>query len=51
MAADFSNIFATVLGRVRAVNDALIASGALPALDQSRVLVETRGRSRASWPS
>ncbi len=41
MAADFSNIFATVLGRVRAANDTLIAAGSLPAgLDQSRVLVE-----------
>ena len=37
---DYSNIFATVLGRVHAANDALIASGALPALDLSRVLVE-----------
>ena len=37
---DYSNIFATVLGRVHAANEALVASGALPALDQARVLVE-----------
>jgi arginyl-tRNA synthetase len=40
MSADFSNIFATVLERVIAASNALIASGALPALDLSRVLVE-----------
>src|SRR5262249_48128465 len=35
------NIFAAVLDRVHAANDALIASGALPSgIDQSRVLVE-----------
>src|SRR5215831_10647247 len=35
------NIFATVLASVHAANDALIASGVLPAgIDQSRVLVE-----------
>ena len=37
---DYSNIFATVLGRVHAANEALTASGSLPALDQARVLVE-----------
>jgi arginyl-tRNA synthetase len=40
MSADYSNIFATVHARVIAANEALIASGALPALDLSRVLVE-----------
>jgi arginyl-tRNA synthetase len=40
MPADFSNIFATVLGRVLAALNALTASGALGALDLSRVLVE-----------
>src|SRR5262249_37310251 len=36
-----TNIFADVLARVRAANDALIAEGVLPAgIDQSRVLVE-----------
>jgi len=35
------NIFATVLASVHAANDALVASGVLPAaIDQSRVLVE-----------
>ena len=37
---EYSNIFATVLGRVQAATDALIASGALPALDLARVVVE-----------
>ncbi len=40
MSADFSNIFATVHARVIAANEALIASGALPALDLARVVVE-----------
>src|SRR5882724_4818265 len=40
MPTDFSNIFATVLARVIAASQALIAAGALPALDLSRVLVE-----------
>ena len=40
MSADYSNIFATVHERVIAANNALIASGALPALDLSRVVVE-----------
>ena len=41
MATDISrNIFAAVLERVHAANDALVASGALPAIDQSRVVVE-----------
>src|SRR6187455_2675967 len=40
MSADFSNIFATVHARVIAANEALIASGALPALDLSRVVIE-----------
>ena len=40
MSADFSNIFATVHARVIAANQALIASGALPALDLARVVVE-----------
>jgi len=42
MATDLSqNIFAAVLKRVQAANDALAAAGALPAgLDQSRVVVE-----------
>jgi arginyl-tRNA synthetase len=40
MSTDFSNIFATVLARVIAANQALIEAGALPALDLSRVLVE-----------
>jgi len=41
MTSDASkNIFATVLDRVRAANDALVASGALPVADQSRVVVE-----------
>ena len=40
MSADFSNIFATVHARVIAANGALIASGALPALDLARVVVE-----------
>ncbi len=36
-----NNIFAEVLGRVRGANDALIATGILPAgIDQSRVAVE-----------
>ena len=36
-----TNIFAQVLDRVRAANDALIAGGQLPAgIDQSRVVVE-----------
>ena len=35
------NIFAAVLDKVRAANDALIADGVLPAgIDQSRVVVE-----------
>ncbi len=35
------NVFAEILDRVRAANDALVASGELPAgIDQSRVLVE-----------
>jgi len=38
--ADTSNIFATVLARVHAALGALTASGALPALDASRVVVE-----------
>ena len=38
--ADLSNIFATVHARVIAANEALTASGELPALDLSRVLVE-----------
>src|SRR3989440_12670618 len=38
--ADTSNIFATVLDRVHAALAALTASGALPALDASRVVVE-----------
>src|SRR6187431_658629 len=37
---DTSNIFATVLDRVHAALAALTASGALPALDASRVVVE-----------
>ena len=40
MSADYSNIFATMHARVIAANEALVASGALPALDLSRVLVE-----------
>jgi len=40
MSTDFPNIFATVLARVIAANQALIQEGALPALDLSRVLVE-----------
>jgi arginyl-tRNA synthetase len=40
MPADYSNIFATVHERVIAASNALIASGALPALDLSRVVVE-----------
>jgi arginyl-tRNA synthetase len=40
MPTDFPNIFATVLARVIAANQALIADGALPQLDLSRVLVE-----------
>ena len=40
MSGDYSNIFATVHARVIAANEALVASGALPALDLSRVLVE-----------
>src|SRR3954463_8794389 len=40
MANDFANIFATVLDRVLAALGALTASGALPALDASRVVVE-----------
>ena len=40
MSADYSNIFATVHARVIAANEALIASGELPALDLARVLVE-----------
>jgi arginyl-tRNA synthetase len=36
-----TNIFATVLDKVRAANDALIAEGVLPAgVDQSRIVVE-----------
>src|SRR5947208_6050409 len=36
------NIFAAVLDKIRAANDALIADGVLPAsIDQSRVVVET----------
>ncbi|TMJ01135.1 MAG: arginine--tRNA ligase [Alphaproteobacteria bacterium] len=38
--ADTSNIFATVLDRVHAALRALAASGTLPALDASRVVVE-----------
>src|SRR4051812_30925740 len=38
--ADTSNIFATVLARLHAALDALAASGVLPALDASRVVVE-----------
>src|SRR5436309_10616140 len=38
--ADTSNIFATVLDRVHAALGALTASGALPALDAARVVVE-----------
>src|SRR5207237_1794690 len=37
---DTSNIFATVLARVHAARAALTASGTLPALDASRVVVE-----------
>src|SRR5215208_4129250 len=37
---DTSNIFATVLARVHAALGALTASGALPALEASRVVVE-----------
>jgi len=40
MADQYQNIFATVLGRVHAALAALIAEGALPALDASRVVVE-----------
>jgi len=40
MPTDTSNIFATVLARVHAALGALTASGALPALDASRVVVE-----------
>src|ERR1041385_3212382 len=40
MADDFANIFATVLDRVHAALAALTASGALRALDASRVVVE-----------
>ncbi len=40
MNPDYSNIFATVHERVIAAIAALIAAGALPALDLSRVLVE-----------
>ena len=40
MTTNYSNIFATVHERVIAAINALIASGALPALDLSRVLVE-----------
>src|SRR3954463_5566919 len=40
MANDFANIFATVLDRVLAALGALTASGALPVLDASRVVVE-----------
>ncbi|MBV8839215.1 MAG: arginine--tRNA ligase, partial [Alphaproteobacteria bacterium] len=40
MSIDTSNIFATVLARVIAANQALIEAGALPPLDLSRVLVE-----------
>ena len=36
-----TNVFAQILARVRAANDALIAEGVLPAgIDQSRVVVE-----------
>jgi arginyl-tRNA synthetase len=38
--ADTSNIFATVLARVHAALGALTGSGALPALDAARVVVE-----------
>src|SRR5215211_8454123 len=37
---DTFNIFATVLARVHAALGALTASGALPALDPSRIVVE-----------
>src|SRR4051794_27475340 len=40
MAAQYQNIFATVLGRVHAALAALMTEGALPALDASRVVVE-----------
>src|ERR1044072_3459364 len=40
MSADYSNIFATVHERVIAATNTLIGSGALGALDLSRVLVE-----------
>src|SRR5688572_10095232 len=40
MPSDFANIFATVLDRVHAALAALTASGALPALDAARVVVE-----------
>src|SRR5215218_9535640 len=40
---DTSNIFATVLARVHAALAALAASGALPPLDASRVVVEPHG--------
>src|SRR5436190_24193572 len=40
MAAQYQNIFATVLGRVHAALAALMTEGALPALDASRIVVE-----------
>jgi arginyl-tRNA synthetase len=41
MAAPLQNIYAVVLGKVRAANDALIADGAMPGgIDQSRIVVE-----------
>src|SRR6185295_16613265 len=40
MPKDFPNIFATVLARVIAAIEALIAAGNLPALDLARVVVE-----------
>src|SRR3954451_2849171 len=40
MSDPYQHIFATVLGRVHAAVAALTAAGALPALDESRVVVE-----------
>src|SRR3954463_5048142 len=41
MTIDQKNIFAVVLDKVRAANDALVADGVLPAgIDQARVVVE-----------
>jgi arginyl-tRNA synthetase len=40
MLEDFPNIFATVLARVIAANEALIAAGSMPPLDLARVVVE-----------